>query len=261
MKVGLVQLEIADGAPQENLARATDLVARAPEADLYVLPELWSTGYAHALWAQSAEADTPAIIEALTRLARDRKAAIAGSLISRHAAGGGDLVNRLWLVHPDGRTATYDKGHLFAPMLEDRHLVAGSSRSRTTIGGWQAALSICYDLRFPEQYRLDALDGAELFVVVSEWPAERAATLRTLACARAMENQAYLVLCNRTGIAGDGTTFGGGSCVVAPDGCVTLDLGMEAGVGVATLDHAVLKRTRERLPLLTQRRAGLDWSV
>lgn len=256
LRVALIQLELADGDPDRNLARATALIRGAAPADLYLLPELWSTGYAHAMWARSAECDTPRVIAALARLATERQGAIAGSLISHNAAGA--LVNRLWLTGPDGPIATYDKGHLFPPMREPELLAAGSERGQAALGGWPAALSICFDLRFPEQYRLDALDGAELFVVASEWPAERAETLRTLARARAIENQAYLALCNRTGVAADGTRFAGGSCIVAPDGSVVADLGEGEAVAIVQLDRSRVAAARSA-PLLALRRRGLDY--
>jgi predicted amidohydrolase len=124
---------------------------------------------------------------------------------------------------------------------------------------WRLGLSICFDLRFPEMYRLDALDGCRLFLVVSEWPGARAGILRTLAVARASENQAYLALCNRTGVAADGLTFDGGSAFIAPDGTVLAEVGTEERVLVRTLDPLQLDGTRGWVDLLRARRAGVDW--
>jgi len=163
------------------------------------------------------------------------------------------------LFGPGRAPVTYDKGHLFAPMLEDRYLAAGPVRVRATVGEWTAALSVCFDLRFPELYRLDALAGAELFLVPSEWPAERADAMRLFARARAAENQAYLVLCNRTGTAADGTVFGGGSLIVAPDGEIQVAAPAGEQVLAATLDRSVIASLRKDQPLLAQRRPGLDW--
>lgn len=270
LRVALVQLAVEDGRPGVNLERATAMMRAAPPADLFVLPELWTTGYAHESWARIADDETPAVLEAIAALSSELDAYIAGSMIARNARGG--LVNRLWVVAPEteparlgsphaGGTTHYDKGHLFAPMGEDRFLVSGGERVATTIRGWTTALSICFDLRFPEMYRADALDGAELFLVASEWPSVRAGTQRLLARARAIENQAFLTLCNRVGTAADGTRFGGGSIVVAPDGAVIADAGGEEVVVHATIDVATLESVRSPVPLIRLRREGLDWAA
>ena len=258
LEVGFVQMEIADGRARDNLDRAVALIRGAPRADLYLLPELWSTGYAHATWRSSAETETPAVCKALQRLSTERGARVAGSLISIDEEG--RLTNRLWLFAPDGRSpATYDKGHLFSPLQEDRHLVAGARRVQVAINGWTAALSICFDLRFPEMYRRDALEGANLFLVVAQWPAVRASALRVLARARAIENHAFLALCNRTGTAADGMVFGGGSALFAPDGSVIVDAGLGERVVVATVEAGLVANAQALAPVLELRRPGLDW--
>ena len=260
LRVALVQLAIRDGEPEANLEHATASIRSADSADLYVLPELWTTGYAHDTWARVADRETPAIVESLAGLAAERGAYIAGSMISRDERGA--LVNRLWLVPPTGAAPIhYDKGHLFAPMGEDRYLSPGDRRVVAPICGWRAGLSICFDLRFPEMYRADALDRAELFLVVSEWPAVRAEAQRVLARARAIENQTFVVLCNRVGTATDGTRFDGGSIVVAPDGTVMADAGGDEGVVHATLDAEAIRAVRRQMPLLELRREGLDWAA
>src|SRR4029077_20674572 len=168
------------------------------------------------------------------RIAGEHRAVIGGTLVSLN--GEGRLVNRFWLVNQDGVLASYDKTHLFQPMDEPRHLVPGATRRRQKIGAWTAALSICYDLRFPEMYRRDAVDGAALFLGPSEWPAERADAMHALAVARAIENQAYLVLTNRVGVAADGTRFGGGSLIVGPDGQIVASAGAQPGVVTGMVD-------------------------
>lgn len=258
LRIALVQMAVTDGAADENWRRAATMIRHAPPADVYLVPELFTTGYAHDRWATSAAQDTPRIVAALGDLARERSATIGASLISATPAG---LTNRFWLLGPNGGApVTYDKAHLFAPMREDRHLVPGDRRVRTNVGRWYASLSICFDLRFPEMYRLDAVAGADLFLVVAEWPAERAATMRALAIARAIENQAYLALVNRVGRAAtDGTEFGGGSLLVAPDGTLVADGGGSEGVVVGVAERGAPARARQGLPVLPLRRQGLDF--
>ena len=259
LRVAALQIQIADGEPERNLgsALAAAEVALASEARLLLLPELWTTGYAHDRWARTADELTPGIIEKLGRFCARHGIHLGGSMIDRNADGG--LVNRFRMIGPSGETvASYDKSHLFPPMQEDRFLTAGRARGRFDLTGWSASPSICYDLRFPEMYRHDAVAGADLFLVPSEWPLERAAIMRGLAWARAVENQAFLVLCNRTGTAADGTAFAGGSMIVAPDGTVLAEADSEPQVLVALLDPAILT-LRHRLPVLTGRVNGVDF--
>jgi predicted amidohydrolase len=272
LRVALVQLAVADGDPADNLARAEALVRGAPAADLYLLPELFTTGYAHDAWAGAARDATPRAVAALQRLADERGAWVGGSLID--AAPGGGLANRFHLFAPadagpadagpaGAPAATYDKAHLFPPMGEPGRLTAGARRVRACVGRGAAAadtaLSVCFDLRFPEQYRLDALAGATLFACVAEWPHPRGETLRLLARARAAENQAWLALCNRAGPARDGTVFCGGSCVIAPDGTVVADAGdAPDAVVVAEVDVSAAHRARASFPVLPLRVAGVD---
>jgi predicted amidohydrolase len=268
LRVALVQMTVTDGDPAANLARADALVRAAPTADLYLLPELFTTGYAHDAWPGAARDATPRALEALQALADARDAWVAGSMIAATAQGG--LANRLHLVAPRGPApsaalVTYDKAHLFPPLGEPERLTAGAARVRARVGRGDAAavaaLSICFDLRFPEHYRRDAADGATLFVCVSEWPHPRADTLRLLARARAAENQAWVALCNRVGPSGasDGSVYAGGSCVVAPDGTVVADAGEGHDVVViAEVDAGAALRLRASFPVIPLRVAAVD---
>lgn len=256
VRVTLLQFAPVDGAPAENAERAARLLRAAPAADLFVLPELWTTGYAHASWPTAADAHTARTTETLQQVSDEREAWVAGSMITRRADG--RLANRLWLFGPGQAPVCYDKAHLFAPMLEPEHLTGGNARVHATVAGVPTALSICFDLRFPEMYRRSAVDGAQLFLVSSAWPHPRSETLRLLARARAAENQAYLVLCNRAGTGADGTHFCGGSAIIAPDGTVVAEAGEGEEIVTATLDLATVAAARDRLPVLSRRVAGVD---
>jgi len=263
LRIALVQMTVTDGDPAANVARAVALIAGAPAADLYLLPELFTTGYAHDVWADAARDATPGAVAALGEVAAARGAWVAGSMIAETVDGG--LANRLHLLPPDGSPAvTYDKAHLFPPMGEPGRLTAGDRRVQACVGrgaaAAHAALSICFDLRFPEQYRLDALDGATVFACVAEWPHPRGETLRLLARARAAENQAWLALCNRVGPAADGTVFCGGSCVIAPDGRVVADAAeAHDAVVVAEIEPAAAERMRGMFAVLPLRQPGVDF--
>jgi len=259
LSLSLVQLEIADGDPASNLDRALARLRAAPRCRLYLLPELWTTGYAHDSWAEAADRATPTALDRLGSLSRELGAWIGGSMVSRNSAG--RLVNRFWLCGPgQGDPVAYDKAHLFPPMAEDRYLAPGQDRVRAAIGPFTAALSVCFDLRFPEQYRLDAVAGADLFLVVAEWPAARAETMRLLARARAAENQAWLVLCNRVGAGSDGTHFEGGSLVITPTGHVVAEAGMGEETLTASIEAGAVRAARSAIEVLGARRPGVDFA-
>lgn len=257
LRVSVLQFNTEDAAVERNVSRALAMIDASPDVDLIMLPELWTTGYAHAEWDRVARTVTPGVCVRLQKASTRRRAWIGGSQISLNATG--RLVNRFWLFGPQGEVSHYDKGHLFAPMGEPTYLAAGDDRVMQDVNGWPAALSICFDLRFPEMYRLDAMAGAQLMLVASAWPAERAETLQLLARARAIENQTFLILCNRMGVGLDGTRFGGGSMVVAPDGRVLIDAGDAECTISMTLDASLIESTRSRGSMLELRRPGLDW--
>jgi predicted amidohydrolase len=257
MKIALIQTEFMDGQPAANLAAAVAAIEANPGADLYLLPELWSTGYAHDAWAPAADGHTPAALDRLQGLSATTGAAIGGSLVSRGEDG--RLVNRFWLLDGDGPRLHYDKIHLFEPLREHELMAPGRRPGLVPFRGETIHLSICFDLRFPEQYRAAAVKGVRLFLVVAEWPEPRQHILSALAQARAMENQAYVVLCNRVGPSADGLMFPGQSAVYGPDGGMRLAAGDRRGVFQVDLDLGDSDELRARLPVLDRRVAGLDY--
>jgi predicted amidohydrolase len=247
MRVTAVQMMIRDGDPELNLAHALELLNDAPVADVYMLPELFSTGYAYASWEKAADDSTPKIISRLQRFAAERDAMlIAGTIARNHES---KLVNRLWQIRA-AETRHYDKAHLIAAFREPELLARGTEACVAEIRGVKSHLSICFDLRYPEMYRAAALDGAEVMLIISEWPAKRAEAFVTLARARAMENQAYVVLCNRIGTALDGTEFNGGSQIIDPEGKTIAEAPSAEGYCHGVLDATVVRNMREQFPVL-----------
>ena len=259
MRIALVQMAVADGNVAANVARAEGFVreAAASRPDVILLPELWTTGYAHDAWPGAADGETAGVARTLAAWSDELGVTIGGSMITRRADGA--LANQFTLTAPGGGTpVTYDKCHRFGPMRESELLGAGAGRVHAEMGDAQVALSICYDLRFPSMYRASAHAGARVFLVVSAWPKPRCVPLRTLAMARAIENQSFLALCNRVGAGADGTEFCGGSCIVSPVGELLLDLGGEEGVGVAEVDLAHTATARGAFDVLREELVGID---
>lgn len=252
MKITALQFEIKDGAAEENLATALRLLREAPGADVYLLPELFTSGYAFSEWERIADEHTPRAVAELEHVARAKSGIIVSGMISRTASD--RLANRAWAVGGE-QPITYDKAHLIAAFREPELLECGASSCLTEIAGAKTHISICFDLRFPELYRAAAKAGAEIFLVISEWPSVRGEALRTLARARAMENQAFVALCNRTGCAADGTGFGGASAIFDPQGVVLAEAGEREAICTAEVNVNAARELRQTFPVLGLSRA------
>jgi len=251
----LVQLDIQTGAPSTNVERALALLDSAPERpDLALLPELFSTGYALDRAPELAR-QAEATLRRLAAWGRDRRCLMAGSILHPWAGG---TANAAFLLEPDGAThPRYPKVHLFRPMDEDRHLVAGTAPVVWHSSLGDLAIATCYDLRFPVFCRRLALAGATALLVPAEWPAPRTAHWEVLLRARAVESQWFVLGANRTGREGE-TVFEGASQVVDPWGEVLARADAGETVLTARLDVRRVLEARSRIPVFTDQVPGLD---
>lgn len=197
MKVTILQTDIEWGSPKVNIGRAEQLMAQAPDSDLYVLPEMWSTGFATEPFGIAEEESASEALEWMKSKSHDLRCAICGTL-AIHVDG--KYRNRHYFV--DGRNEKvlyYDKHHLFSYGNEDQYYTPGDSHTVVRYEGFRFLLVTCYDLRFPvwsrysDQYPYDAI------ICVANWPESRQNAWQILTRARAIENQAYLIGCNRVG--------------------------------------------------------------
>lgn len=276
MRVSLVQMSVHDGDVARNVSRAEQLIRNVVADDspeLVLLPEMWTSGFVGEQWAEIADNETPNAIAKIESLCAELGVSIGGSMITRREDG--NLVNRFSIITPEAESVFYDKIHLFSPMQEHDYLVRGDELVHFAVGDESpededesyiedlysnayASLSICYDLRFPAMYRTSAHEGAGVFLVVSAWPEPRCDALRLLAKARAVENQAFLVLCNRVGPASEGGDFCGGSMVVSPIGDILLDLGDNEGVGTVTFNERESPALKSLFNVLKDDISGID---
>ena len=263
LRAAAVQLNSA--ADTETNLAAADRLTRAAAADgatLVLLPEKWSVlGTGEQLRAGAQELDGPAISWA-RELARELSIdLVAGSIVER--TGGGRLANTSVHVGPDGEIhAVYRKLHMFDVTVagidyrESEHEDAGSEIVvSSTADGVELGLSICYDIRFPELYRILALRGARVLLVPAAF------TLTTtrdhwelLLRARAIENQAFVVAANQIGEHPPARHSGGRSMIVDPWGIVLATAADEVTHITADLDLARLATIRSELPSLANRR-------
>jgi omega-amidase len=259
LPLSLVQMNVAAGRPEVNLARVREQVRRASEAGagLIVLPELWGSGYDLAHAAHHADELGHGLFAEMAALARTHGVHLAGSLLERRGEG---FFNTAVLYSPGGDlVGHYSKIHLFRLMDEHRYLRAGDATPVFDLPWGRTALAICYDLRFPELLRCYALQGAVLVVVPAQWPARRIDHWQTLLRARAMENQMIVVACNRVGHDGDdGAPFGGHSAVYDAWGRAVVEGDGEAETVLSgTVDLSTVEKARAFIPLFQDRRADL----
>lgn len=256
MRIHAVQLATDQGEPNdERVARATALVRAQHGADLVVLPELWvQGGFAYKTFASTAEPLDGPLVGALSAAARDLGAWVhGGSIVER--ADDDRLYNTSLLFGPDGAlVATYRKIHLFGfSGGETTVLTAGTDVVTTALDGLTVALATCYDLRFPELFRLFADRGAGLVLLPAAWPTPRVGHWSLLAQARAIEDQTYVVACNGSGEQ-NGLRLGGRSAIIDPWGTLLAEAGDGEELLVVDIDPALVAKTRADFPVLADRR-------
>lgn len=256
VRATLVQIDVDPAeTPAERRGRVAALVRAQAGADLVVLPELWPVGaFASGEFAAEAEpVEGGPTAEAMSAAARDAGVWLhAGSVVERDPAGA--LYNTSLLFAPDGElAAVYRKIHRFGFDSGEAVLMAGGDRvvtARLPFG--VAGLATCYDLRFPEQFRLLVEGGAELLVLCAGWPARRLAHWQVLVRARAIESQAYVLACGTAGTHA-GVEQAGHSVVVDPWGEVLCEAGAGEQVLTCELDVGLVGRTRAQFPVLRDR--------
>lgn len=255
--VSLAQMDVLLGQVGQNLAAARSMVAEAARrgSNIVILPELWPTGYdLENATAHAQPLDAGVFVET-AKLAAEFEMHILGSCLSR--IGPNQFGNTAVLHGPDGRTlGVYTKLHLFRLMAEEQYLISGEQPSLVDTPWGSCGLAICYDLRFPELFRHYALAGAKIVFLPAEWPEPRLAHWRTLLRARAIENQFFVVACNRVGKT-DNDTFFGHSAIVDPWGETIIEGDQDAALLTAAIDLAEVDLVRAKIPVFADRRPDI----
>lgn len=263
MRVGAVQMHCsADRA--DDLARAATLLAEAADrgAELVVLPELFASLGRNADMRAAAEPlDGPTVAWASALAQQHRCSILAGSFVERD---GEELFNTSCLLDPAGTlVAHYRKVHLFdvevegATSRESDLFSAGDDAVVATLpDGTKLGLTICYDLRFPELFRIEAIRGAQLIAVPSAFTAATGADhWELLVRARALENQVAVIAAAQSGTSPDGVQRHGHALIVDAWGTVLAEApGGGDAVIVAEVDLDAMAQVRRRLPSLANRR-------
>src|SRR5919201_2830803 len=263
LRVACVQLESGPDKAA-NLEKTSGLVAKAAStgADVVVLPEKWNgIGDPETLHVLAESLEGGASVEAMREWARGYGITLVGGSITERREGREKLSNTSLVFDPAGElVGLYRKIHMFDVEVggvvyrESEAEEPGEKPVVVRGEGWPIGLTVCYDLRFPELFRVLALDGAELVTVPAHF------TLHTgkdhwhvLLRARAVENQLYVAAAAQVGSPLPGRPSYGQSLIAAPWGTVLAEAPDVETVVSAELDRSRLREIRAKLPSLANR--------
>lgn len=259
MNITALQLNLHWLNAELNILAAERLMNSTPGSDLYVLPEMWATGFCTQPTDEVMQASKAALAWMKEQAAK-HNAAVAGSLAVceamenepsclEGAVTAARWRNRFYFALPSGEVYHYDKRHLFAYGGEHRFYVPGTEREVVPYKGVRFLLQTCFDLRFPETGRNLLSAPYDVVLYAASWPASRQNAWNALLTARAIENQAYCLGVNRTG-SDPQCAYNGGSAATDAYGHQLFCLNNEEQTGTFSVDLDSLHHLREKFPVL-----------
>ncbi len=258
MKVASIQLSVVEGNKDATLEKAKQAIEKCHDADLVILPEIWNLGFMsfdqYLDKAENMEGPTPTLMRTL---ARDNGIFLhTGSFVEEEK---GKYYNTSLLLSPDGEIlGKYRKIHLFGFNSKETQILSPGEKvvvADTPFG--KIGMATCFDLRFPELFRAMVDKGAQYFLVCSAWPYPRLEPWIMLNRVRAIENQAYLISANSSGM-NCGSQFVGHSMIVDPWGTILAGAGDEEMIVQTRIAPEKVTQARELFPGLAGRRDFLN---
>jgi predicted amidohydrolase len=255
VRVCSAQLSNAWEDPEKTLEKAEGFIAHAARcgAQLCCFPEQFATGW-DPLSGKNVQDLTGSIITRLQTCAKSNRIAVIGSL--REAASPHPRNTSVAIGNNGQIISTYSKIHLFSPAKEDKHFIPGTDLGIFSLGPLTCGLAICYDLRFPELFRIYAQKGVQAVFVPSAWPASRIRHWELFIQARAAENQMYVIGVNTTG-----TTpvdrYSGSSVTADPYGTIISHANEAEQLLFMELDPSEVTAARSALPVENDRKDAL----
>lgn len=247
MRIALLQYPIEWANPQANVGLLNErLQAIAGQADIAVIPEMFSTGFCTDRPGLAEKWITGPTSQALQHMANTYDLAIIGSMIVSEQ---GRLYNRGFMFRPNDTPLYYDKHHLYRSGGEAEYFTPGNKRPIWDFRGIKIRLAVCYDLRFPVWLRQDKHNLYDILICVACWPTVRIQYWDVLLPTRAAENHCYAVGVNMVGTDGIQMDYNGHS--VAYDTWLKDIAGFEdyeAGTRIVDFSIEKLRHFREVLP-------------
>lgn len=251
--VALIQSDIRPHDVEANLNHYEDLLKNNIQepVDLVIFPEMFNCGFSMD-FDRHAETMDDHSVAFLQKTAQHYHCDVVATLPIRE---GEKIVNRLIWMSPDHIRGWYDKKHLFLGS-EQKICTPGNSRTLIESRNQRWLPLICYDVRFPVWSRNAVQDGKFLYdclVYTANFPEPREQVLLKLATARAIENQAYVLVVNRIGCDGEGHAHAGGTAVISPQGEILAQAAFhQEEVLIYSLDFDVLRQLRSSFPVAKQ---------
>ncbi len=249
MRISVLQTNIKWAQPKANQEKANLLISETAHSDLFVLPEMWTTGFAIKPEEILKEEERNNSLEWMIRTARNNHCAICGSILAKTDEG--EYRNRLYFVKPDGSYQYYDKRHLFSYGGENKFYTAGSERTVVEYMGVRFLLQICYDLRFPLWQRNK--EDYDAIIFAANWPKSRQNVWQILLRARAIENQCYVIGANRIGNDTQCSYLGRSSIIDAKGKTLIQAKDNTEQSVTADIDIEQLEHFRSKFPVLKDR--------
>jgi len=216
--VTIAQIDIEAGNVNRNFEKLQNIAKKIKTLSNHflILPELWTSGYDYENLKKCAE-ESKNLLPKIKEISKNKKIFIIGSIPFNKNK---KIFNRQLVFSPTGDIlGKYDKIHLFKPLLEHKYFTAGNKILVLEYNNIKFGFALCYDLRFPELFRKLALQNVQIIFISAEWPKERIYHWEILNKARAIENQLFIVSCNRSGTSFN-IEFGGKSMIINPSGKV-----------------------------------------
>jgi omega-amidase len=255
-KVAAIQMDIAYKNPERNRLHVEELVKQAmpSKPDVLVLPETWTTGYSENVFHKIhkyAEPENGPTMNAIREMAIKYSVwFVSGSFPERDGA---NIYNTVYLINRSGAiVGKYRKMHLYSAMDEHIAFANGEDMPVWSTEFGPVAMMTCYDIRFVELSRTYAMRGAKVIFVVSNFPNPKVHHWRTLLQARAIENQVYIVACNRVGAA-ENCTYFGHSLMIDPWGEILAEGAEDETILVGAVDLLHVTQVRKTIPMFWDR--------
>ncbi|CEJ72006.1 2-oxoglutaramate amidase [Chryseobacterium oranimense G311] len=243
MKIAGLNLDIVWKNKEKNFQFIEEQF-KSLEADIFLLPEMFSTGFC--MDAAEVSDRNEESLEFLKKISKEKNAAVCGSAPVEQD---GNFYNRMYFVQPGSEPVFYDKRHLFSFSGEDKVYTPGDKRVIVNYMGFRILLQVCYDLRFPVFARNN--DDYDAILYVANWPEKRVGAWEHLLKARAIENLSFVFGLNRIGTDGNGLVYKESSHCFFADGT---EISQKNGnIISAELNRDELKDFRQHFQFLNDR--------
>ncbi|MGC9256844.1 nitrilase-related carbon-nitrogen hydrolase [Desulfurella sp.] len=247
MKISVAQIQVIEGNIEKNYEASLSMIERAKQdgSSLVLFPELFLSGFDYTNLDKLSRL-SPKYIDKL--LEESKNIAICGTFLENID---NKIYNTFYCIYERKVLFKYSKVKLFEVTKEDYYFNAGNKNQPNTFDlfGIKFGVCICFELRFPEILRKAALNGAQVLLVSAIWPVERLHAWQSLSCARAIENQAFVVTCNANEASGR-WMCAGHSSVYDPNGKMLECAYNQTGVKTVSIEPSLSKKIQREFPSL-----------